>query len=223
MVDDRLEPAVRGEQRRAPPAVRVVVLDAERAARAQQRRGPGDHRPDHRQTVRAAEDRVRRVVPATSGGTAVPSGTYGGLQSSTSTRPASSASSARVGDVRRHHLDRPVPGGGPLRRVAAQPGAAPPATAPPRTTRPAGSSLGDRQGDRPRAAAQVDHQPAPSRPRPRDPPAGEQLGLGPRHEDARADRQLQIPEAARAGRYCNGSRAGPPRDQLVEPVELRRR
>ena len=51
-----------------------------------------------------------------------------------------------------------------------------------------------------------------------DRPAGEQLGLGPRHEDAGPDRQLDVPEVGGAGEVLERLAGGPAGDQRVVRV-----
>ena len=214
-----VKPPSLGEQLGHRRAVGVVVLDPERAAGAQQRRRPGDDRPDHRQTVRAAEDRLGRVVP-------------GHLRrdhhvvrhvrrvAEQHVHPAHQVGQqVRRGHVGLDHLDRPVPRRGPLRRVAPQPGQRRRGPLHRDHPRPR-QLLGHRQRDRARAAAQVDHHRVGPALGLLDAPAGQQLGLRPGHEDARADRQLQVPEPGATGQVLQRLARGAATRQLVEPRQL---
>ena len=158
-VGDVGEPAVRAQQRPAPPR---------RGCRRARRRHapPGRSRPAARSTTGritaspsgAAEDRLRRVVPGhlrryRRRRPARTAGCRAARPPGRPARPSSSGSVTSAGD----HLDRPVPGRGPLGGVAPQPGQ--------RRRRPLhrdhprpGHLLGHRQRDRARAAAQVHHQ-----------------------------------------------------------------
>jgi hypothetical protein len=61
-----------------------------------------------------------------------------------------------------------------------------------------GHLVGDGSGDRTGPRAQVDDDRPVDLAGAVDRPAGQQLGLGPRHEHTRADRQLDVPEAGDA-------------------------
>ncbi len=79
--------------------------------------------------------------------------------------------------------------------------------------------LRDRQRDGPRAGAQVDHHRV--LPQLREHPAGDLLGLGPRHEDPGAHRQLQVPEGGRPGEVLQRHPGGPLLQQGPEPGGVR--
>ena len=79
-------------------------------------------------------------------------------------------------------------------------------------------------GDRPGAGAQVDDPagplPVPDGQRGLDRPAGEQLGLGARDEDAGADGQLDVAERGGAGQVLERLTRGPAREQGVVRRDL---
>ena len=208
VVGDVGEPAVRAQQRRAPPSPCVSSCSMPSAppgrssAAARASTGRITARPSGPPKTASAGS-----CAATSGGTPAPSGTYGGLQSSTSTRPASSASRLRL---RRRHRRPPRSAGRPpparsaaLRRSQASAGAdrstantrapgtswatasaiAPGPLHRSTTSRPGGRRPGGRAGSPASSAPPARH----DRPDgPGDAPAGQQLGLRAGHEDTRA-------------------------------------
>jgi len=73
---------------------------------------------------------------------------------------------------------------------------------------------GEHGSDRARARAEIDgHAPGGQECRR---PAGQVLGLGSRHVDARGDGQLEAAEADRTRQPCDRLAAGPTRDQIIE-------
>ncbi len=79
------------------------------------------------------------------------------------------------------------------------------------------SLVGDRPRDRAGAGAEVDDHGCVELAGPVDRPAGEQLGLGAGHEDARADRELDVPEVGRPGEVLQRLAGRPAGDQGVVP------
>ena len=196
MLRDVGEPAVRGEQRRAPPRracrrARSPSAPPGRSSSAARR----DHRPDHRQPVGAAEDRVVRVVAghlrrhrpplaARTAGCTAPrrpaptssASSSGSVTSAATTSIGRSPAAARSAALRRSQSSA---AGRPLHRV--HPGVR--------------QLLGD--GERDRARSRCTGRPPAARAavaRCLDAPAGEQLGLRPR-----ARRRPARPPAPGAG------------------------
>ena len=81
----------------------------------------------------------------------------------------------------------------------------------------AGHLVGHRAGDRAGAGAEVDddRRAVQAAQRALDRPAGQQLGLRPRHEDAGPDGQLDVAEGGGAGEVLQRLAGRPPRDQRV--------
>ena len=198
-------------------ALLVGVLDAEPAAGTQQP-GGGDEQPaDDVQPVRAAPQRQRRVVV---GDLARHAGAVGHVR--------------RVGDDDVDgavELARAAPGRS-CRRRSTSTGVSPAADAGggvvPGPLDRAGVALdgGDAgaAGARARSTARSRRSRCPGRRRravrpgqPLQRPAGELLGLRPRHEDPGADRQLEVPERRPAGEVLQRHAVGP----LVDSVPNR--
>ena len=198
-------------------ALHVRVLGADPASRPEQPRGGRLEHPHRVEPVVPRPQRQSRVVVAGLGGDAL---------------------ERLEGDVRRvarHHVDRAVEVGervghvtepevdrrggevalGPLegRRVQLD-----------RVHAGGGDLVGDARRDRPRAGAEVhDDGVLPRLAGPVDRPAGEELGLGARHEDAGADLELDVPEARAARQVLQRLARGPPGHELLEARRPARR
>ncbi len=210
--------AGRREDGRRGLALDVGVLDADHSAGPQQQRGRGaPSDPDRVQPV-VARRRARacgswsRASGATD--SQASSGMYGGLQVTTSTVPARSSNASAMSPCRR---STPVPAR--LRAAQACAGSS-------SSTACTGRRAPRRRSPwRPRPS-RCRGRPRPARstrPAPLDRPAGEQLGLRARHEDARADRELDVAEGRRAGQVLQRLAGGAPGDQGVVRLERRRR
>ena len=195
VVGDRVPRTGAPQGRRQRLALGVGVLHDEQAVGTQQRGSPRSDGPRHGQAViAAAVQRDLRVVLA-----------HLGIERHHAGRD--------VGRVADDDVHRPVELGEGAGRVAAdqrdvQPGPLQVARGPGvrlpgqlHGIHPRGGHLVlDGQGDRARAGAQVDHERlGAGRPGGLDREAGDELGLRPWHEDARAHRQLEPPEAGPPG------------------------
>ena len=203
-------PGGREDRRRRLPLY-VGVLGPHHSPGPQQRGRTLLQRPDRVEAVGAGEQREVRVVVARLGGHRLP-----GLQR----------------DVRRvadDHVDPPVELGkcrGQVALAQLDPGAGEVALGPgvrggvdlDRVHRGVRSLVRDRPGDGAGAGAEVDDHGGSELAGPVDRPAGEELGLRARHEDPRADSELDVAEVGRAGEVLERLAGGAACDQFVVPL-----
>ena len=202
-----------GEHRRRGLPLRVGVLDADHASGREQQGCPHLDHADRVEAVVAAPQREGGVVVTGLDGHRLP-----GLERDV--RRVADDDVDRAGQVVERGAQVSEPqvdaGAGEVdRRVAVG------AVVHLDRVHPRGGHLvGDGLGDGARAGAEVDDHWLVERTRLLDRPAGEQLGLGSRHEDARSHDQLDVAEVGLAGQVLQRLARGPPGDQGVVRLGL---